>query len=210
MGDDQMVSGVDCGLDVVAHHARAMGLRRHRPCVGIGQRDLLVRCGQHLGLEGAQTLRRFPERGDLAGQALLLGRARDRWLLPVGRVQLLQIAFYLLLYLFQAPLHLASRDVAAPIVDRLEFGAVDRHAGFREQANLAAQRHELGTHLADRLAIILAEVGDGLERHAFAGVEGAAKNKEVSGVGTGRQEAEGPPDQAEPRRLINSSNPGHI
>jgi len=47
------------------------------------------------------------------------------------------------------------------IIDRLEFAAVDRHAGLREQPHLAAQFDKAGTHFAQRLAVVLAEVGDG-------------------------------------------------
>jgi hypothetical protein len=40
-----------------------------------------------------------------------------------------------------------------------ELAAIDRHAGFREQARGAAERDEPGANLADGTAIILAEVG---------------------------------------------------
>jgi hypothetical protein len=35
--DDQMVLGVDRGLDVVAHDPGSLAARRHGPCIGIGQ-----------------------------------------------------------------------------------------------------------------------------------------------------------------------------
>jgi hypothetical protein len=47
MRDDQMMLGVDGDLDVVAYDARASAARRHRTGIRIGQRYLLVRCGDH-------------------------------------------------------------------------------------------------------------------------------------------------------------------
>jgi hypothetical protein len=42
---------------------------------------------------------------------------------------LVQIACNALLDLHHAPLHLGAREVLVPIIDRLEFAAVDRDAG---------------------------------------------------------------------------------
>ena len=44
VGDDQMMLGVHRGLHVVAHHAAAPAACRHGAGVGIGERDLPVRC----------------------------------------------------------------------------------------------------------------------------------------------------------------------
>src|SRR6267378_445772 len=57
-------------------------------------------------------------------------------------------------------------EVPIPRVDGLELAAVDRNARFAEQFKTAAQHHELAANPADGLAIVLAEVGYGLEvRH---------------------------------------------
>src|SRR5436190_12533872 len=70
----------------------------------------------------------------------------------------------------QPPLHLGLGEVSIPRVDGLELAAVDRNARFAKQFKAAAQHHELAADLADRFAIVLAEVGYGLEvRHQAAG-----------------------------------------
>ena len=58
---------------------------------------------------------------------------------------------------------LGHREVLVAIVHRLELAAVDGNNGAGEQAQLAAQHHELATHRPDRRAIVPAEVGDRLE-----------------------------------------------
>src|SRR5436305_1338863 len=61
-------------------------------------------------------------------------------------------------------------EVPIPRVDGLELAAVDRNARFAEQLKATAQHHELTANLADGLAIVLAEVGYGLEvQHQTAG-----------------------------------------
>ena len=95
---------------------------------------------------------------DLLFQAARLGFEHLGRLLPVDRVELLQIARDALLDLRHAPLHLRSREVPVAVVHRLELAAVDRDAGLREQANHAAQRDEACANLADCSAIVLAEV----------------------------------------------------
>ena len=93
---------------------------------------------------------------------LRLGGKRLRRLLPVGRVELGEIAGNALLQLRAPPLHLALREVLVAVVDRLELAAVDGHARRGEQAHLAAQLDEARAHLAQRRAVVLAEVGDRL------------------------------------------------
>ena len=162
MRDDQMMCGVDGDLDVVADDARAAAAGRHRAGIRIGQRYLLVRCGKHLHLENLEPLHLLLQHRDLLFQAARLGLERLGRLLPVGGVELLQIARDALLDLRHAPLHLGAREVLVAIVHRLELAAVDRHAGLREQAHRAAQRNEPGANLADGAAIVLAEVGNRL------------------------------------------------
>src|SRR5215471_16645526 len=55
------------------------------------------------------------------------------------------------------------REVLVPVVHRLELAAIDHDQRLTEEANLAAQLHELGAYLADRSTVIPAEVGDRLE-----------------------------------------------
>ena len=87
---------------------------------------------------------------------------RLRWLLPVGGIELAQIARDALLELCPAPLHLRAREVLVPVVHRLELAAVDGNARFRKQTHLAAELDEARAHLADGRAIVLPEIGDRL------------------------------------------------
>ena len=103
-----------------------------------------------------------PELRDLLPQPDGLGRERIGGLLPVGGVELLQVARDARLDLATPPLHLGAREVAVAVVHRLEFAAVDRNAGGGQQAHLAAQPDEACADLADGAAIVLAEVRDGL------------------------------------------------
>src|SRR6188472_4613500 len=162
MRDDQMMCGVDGDLDVVANDPRAAAAGRHRAGIRIGQRYLLVRCGKHLHLENLEPLHLLLQHRDLLFQAARLGLERLGRRLPVGGVELLQIARNALLDLRHAPVHLGAREVLVAIVHRLELAAVDRHAGLREQAYRAAQRYEPSANLADGATIILAEVGNRL------------------------------------------------
>jgi len=62
--------------------------------------------------------------------------------------------------------HLGSSEVLVAIVHRLELTAIDGHDRLREQIQSAAQHDKLATYVADRWAVVLAEVGNGLEvRH---------------------------------------------
>ena len=81
---------------------------------------------------------------------------------PVGRVELLEITCHALLNLSAAALDLGAREVAIAVVHGFELGAVNRHAGGIQQAQLAAEGNEPGTDLPDGPAAILAKVGDGL------------------------------------------------
>ena len=160
MRDDQMMLGIDGNLDIVADDTGAAAAGRHRASVRIGQRYLLVRCGKHLHLENLEPLHLLLQHRDLLFQAARLGLECFGRLLPVGGVELLQIARDALLDLRHAPVHLGAREVLVAVVHRLELAAVDRHAGLREQAHRAAQRNQPGANLADGATIVLAEVGN--------------------------------------------------
>ena len=79
---------------------------------------------------------------------LRLGGKRLRRLLPVGRLELAEVARNALFQLCATALHLALREVPVAIVDRLELGAVDGDARRREQSQLAAQLDEACADLA--------------------------------------------------------------
>src|ERR1700704_5739602 len=96
---------------------------------------------------------------DLVRQPGRLGCARQRRLLPIRAVQLVQIASDALLDLRQAPLHLGAREVLVSVVHRLELAAIDRNAGFlREQAHRAAERNEPSADPPDGTAVVLAQI----------------------------------------------------
>ena len=52
MGHDEVMLGVDGGLDVVADDTTAATAGRHGPSIRVGQRDLLVRRGVHDRFKG--------------------------------------------------------------------------------------------------------------------------------------------------------------
>ena len=58
---------------------------------------------------------------------------------------------------------LAGGEVAVAAVDGLELAAVDGDDGVREQLEVAAQANEAAADIADADAVVVAEVGDGLE-----------------------------------------------
>jgi len=114
-----------------------------------------------------------------------LGFERLGLLLPVGGIELLQIARDALLNLRHAPVHLG----ALAIVDRLELTAVNGDAGLRQQTHHAAQRNETRAHFADGSAIVLAEVGNRLaiwsqspERERERTVTSAPLHRQVDGL----------------------------
>ncbi len=82
--------------------------------------------------------------------------------MTIRRVQILKIAGDVLGDLFDPPLDFVGGEVAVAGVHRLELRPVDGDQGRAEQAQLAAQHHELGARRLDRRAVLAAEVGDGL------------------------------------------------
>jgi hypothetical protein len=73
VGHDQVMLGVDGGLDVVADHATSAPARRHRARVRVSQRDLLARRGVHDRFKGFEHRHLLAKRGDLLLQAYGLG-----------------------------------------------------------------------------------------------------------------------------------------
>src|SRR5262249_9808866 len=80
----------------------------------------------------------------------------------VGSVELAQIPRHALLNLREPTFHLRAREVLVAGVDRFELAAVNGDTRARQQAKLTAKRDKPHTHLADRRAIILAEIGNRL------------------------------------------------
>ena len=76
--------------------------------------------------------------------------------MPVSGIELPEIARHTLLDLGPAALHLGSCEVLVAVVDRLELGAVDGHAGRVQQPQPAAEGDELGADLTDGPAAVLA------------------------------------------------------
>jgi hypothetical protein len=76
--DDQMMLRIHSDLHIVANDARAAPARRHRTCIRIGQRDLLIRRGEHRLLETAKEplLRAGEARAGKQRVALAVGGSR--------------------------------------------------------------------------------------------------------------------------------------
>ncbi len=160
-----MMLRLNRSLDVVTDHASAA--RHHRMCVGISKRNLFVRGGLQLNFDIPEFL--HLQGGNLAVQTLGFGPCHSR-LLPVGSVQRSEVAADAGFDLLHSPLQLGTGEVAVANVDRLELAAVDCHQRFGEQTELLAQHHELPADTTNGFAVVLAEVGDGLEvRHQASG-----------------------------------------
>jgi hypothetical protein len=129
--------------------------------VRIGQRDLAVRRGFDLGFHNLQRLHLGAQGGDLVLQlpGPRLGRLT---LLPVGGVEIGQIARDVLGNLLHPFLQLGRGEVLVAGVHRLELAAVHRRQRLGEEPDLAAQHHEVRAGSLDSGAVILPVVGDGL------------------------------------------------
>src|SRR5258706_4322365 len=155
MGDDQMMLGVARDLTVVAHDARSASARCHRAGIGIGERDLLIGRGRHRRFEPFEALHLLLEPGQLLLEPRGLRGERLRWRLPVGSVELAQIARDALFKLCSAPFHLRARKVPITAVHRLELAAIYGNARIRKQTQFAAEFNEPHAYLADGMAIVL-------------------------------------------------------
>ena len=91
-----------------------------------------------------------------------LGFERVRGLLPVGGVELLQIARNALLNLCLPSIHLGAGEVLVAVVHRLELAPVNRDACLRQQAHGAAEGDKPSADLPDGPTVVLAEVGNRL------------------------------------------------
>ena len=81
--------------------------------------------------------------------------------LPIGRVKLAHIPRYALLQLSATPLHLRPCEVSVPVVHGLELAAIDGNARRRQETHPTAEFDEARTHLAQRKAVVFAEVRNG-------------------------------------------------
>src|ERR1700730_5674719 len=160
--DNEMVLGVDRSLHVVADDTGVLAARRHRARVRIGQRDLLVFALHHLGIDRIEPRNLFLQFRNLILEPRNLC-LRHRIAMAVGSLQLRHVARDALVDPLKTTLHLGLGEVLVARVDSLEFGAVDRDTRHTQQIKLAAQRHKDTTDLTNSLAVVLAEVRNGLE-----------------------------------------------
>ncbi len=157
-----MVLGIDGDLHIVADGGGAFAAGRHRTGIGVGQRDLLVRCVLDPLLHHLQGLHLLAQAGNLLLQSDRLGRG-DIALFAVGSVERPQVMRDAGLDLLHPPGDLGDRVVLVAVVHRFELAAVDRNNGMSEEFEPAAQPDKLGAHRPDRHAVVLAEVGNRLE-----------------------------------------------
>src|SRR6476469_5586583 len=162
MGNNEMMLGVDGTLNIVPNHPATSATCGHRAGIGIGQGYLPVLGLHHHGIQTVQALNLLTQRCNLLIEPGDLG-LRYRFPLTIGAVELREITGNALVNLRQTALHLGLGEVPIPRVDGLELAAIDRNARFAEQLKATAQHHELAADLADGLAIVLTEVGYGLE-----------------------------------------------
>jgi hypothetical protein len=160
-GGNQVVLGIDGHRHVVAH-----GHLLHPAAVGVRQRDFGLGGGLHLRQQFVIPALAFLEHGDLflqRGAAGGGGHTFGRGVLPVQFAQVFVDAGFH--FLHQAP-ELFLGVVAARVVDRFELAAVDGHQFGAEQVELAAEEVEVFEEGFEGAAVVLAEVGDGLEVRA--------------------------------------------
>src|ERR1700686_904778 len=160
--DDEMVLRIYHALNIVPDDSAAPTACGHRARIGVRQRNLLVLRLQHLRVQRVQTPDLLTQGRDLLVEPRDLGLWHSGSLTIRG-IKLREIALDAFVDLLQAPLHLGLSEVPIPRVDRLELAAIDRNARVTQQIDAVAKRHKLAADFADRLAIVLAKIGDRLE-----------------------------------------------
>ena len=141
-------------------------MRGHRSCIRISQRDLLLTGGAHLCFQRRQGLQLSLQRLDASLQALDLRRRHRNaahGMLVVSPIEFREVAVDGLLDGRHPPCEPIVRKVLLAVVHCLELAAIDGDGGGIQEAQVAAQRDELRTDLADSRTVVAAEVGDGLE-----------------------------------------------
>ena len=83
-------------------------------------------------------------------------------ILPISRIELAQIPRNALPQLGTPPLHLRPCEVLVPVIYGFELAAIHGDARRREQTHLTAEFDEPRAYLAQRQAIVFAEVRDRL------------------------------------------------
>jgi len=83
--------------------------------------------------------------------------------LTVGTIQFLHVPRNVLFDLLDARFELALRVVLIAVVHRLELATIDRHLYALEHIQPVAKDDELAADVANRLPVLLAEVGNCLE-----------------------------------------------
>jgi len=116
----------------------------------------------HDRFKGFERRHLLTKRGDLLPQADRFGLCQLA-LLAVSRLHRGHVALDAGLDLVHPLFQLGLGEVLVPGVHRLELAAVDRRHGVAEQVQLPAQIDEPATGGPDRRAVVLPEVGDGLE-----------------------------------------------
>ena len=99
---------------------------------------------------------------DLLGEMSSPGPANPA-LFGIALVQAAEIVSQARIRLGDKPGQGRAREVAVLVVDRLDPGAVHRDQLAPEQVEFAAQQHERAEDLPEGVAIVTAEVGNGLE-----------------------------------------------
>lgn len=135
---DQVMLGIDGGLDVVADRAAPTPARRHRARVQVGQRDLLAWRGVHDRFKGFERRHLLAKRGDLLPQADRLG-LRQFALLAISCLQGCHVALDAGFDLVHPLLQLGLGEVLVPGIHSLELAAIDRRHGVAEQVQSPAQ-----------------------------------------------------------------------
>jgi hypothetical protein len=115
-----MMLRIDCNLHVIANDPGVLATGRHRARIRIGQRDLLILALHHLRIDRIEPDNLLLELLDLALQSLNL-RLRHRIAMPIGGLELGEIAGDALIDPLKTPLHLGLGEVFVPGIDGLEL-----------------------------------------------------------------------------------------
>ncbi len=126
VGDDQMGLGIDNALNIIANMPAVLRAGRHGLDVGIGQGYLTVWRSVQGHLHRQKPFGLAPDAIIAASQMGCPFRAGRAGFLTIDPFGLLDIAPDLRLQMRKAVCALTLTEVAIPIVDRLEFVAVDR------------------------------------------------------------------------------------
>ncbi len=161
VGDDQMGLGIDNALNIIANMPAVLRAGRHGLDVGIGQGYLTVWRSVQGHLHRQKPFGLAPDAIIAASQMGCPFRAGRAGFLTIDPFGLLDIAPDLRLQMRKAVCALTLTEVAIPIVDRLEFVAVDRDRILLNTPNSAAKLNEPGASPADGSAVVAPEICDG-------------------------------------------------